>query len=80
MVEFAVGQKPLHKVDVFVTRSAGAAEHATLGRWSHFSTRLHGLAGLVYVTTAWFSVGGKRVGGEMMINEGRGWSHKETGF
>lgn len=31
MVELPVRQKPLHQVDVFVTGSAGAAEHAALG-------------------------------------------------
>lgn len=41
MIEFAVHQKPLHQVDVFLAGGAGAAEFAALDRRRiRFSVRL----------------------------------------
>lgn len=69
MVEFAICQKPLHKVDVFVTGSAGTAERAVFGHRTHFTMCLHWVAWLFNVTTVWFLGRGQGVGGEMTINE-----------
>lgn len=67
MVELAVGQKPLHQVDMLLAGSAGAAERAALVCRHRVCTCLRRLARLVQVTRTLCVCGG--VGGR----QGKGW-------
>lgn len=68
VVEFAVHQKPLHQVDVFLAGGAGAAQSVALDCPHRFSACLHGLVRLVQAA----GDDGHRTGGTGRRHRGRG--------